>query len=419
MQAKLSVNQPGDLFEQQADQVVDRVMRMPEPAAVRGGRFSRRAEAVDCAFQPPSGGRPLPDSERRFFESRFGRDFGHVRIYADTAAAESARWVNALAYTVGRNIFFGAGQYASTTSTGRRLLAHELVHTIQQTGEGISSQDRPRHLQRTIGDGHDLQSPRFAGDPVLEACFDNERLLRFGSRGPAVEKIQQALVDAGFPLPSFGVDGIFASETLAAVRDYQRAHGLDPDGLVGPLTMGSLDALFAAPTPPAPTPPAPTPPAPTPPSPAPPTPTPPTPPSPVPTPPAPPVPAPTVPVSIRGGTELWHFNGAAPAGYPLQQTLTASAGGLPGSFSWNVVTGPNIAGFRVPPVPFALPFAFTPSVVLQSIAPSRLLNDIQVTVDFTGVSGATGRASRNFTVRAPRSMTRLANTPSGAAFPPG
>ena len=108
------------------------------------------------------------------------------------------------------------------------------------------------NLQRSIGDGHDLQSPRFAGDPVLEAVFDNERLLLFGSRGPAVQRIQQALVDAGFPLPKFGVDGAFMSETQAAVRSYQRAHGLDPDGIVGPLTMGSLDALFAGPVPPKP-----------------------------------------------------------------------------------------------------------------------------------------------------------------------
>jgi len=85
---------------------------------------------------------------------------------------------------------------------------------------------------------HDLKSPRFAGDPVHEACYDNERLLRVGDRGPAVVKIQQALIDAGFPLPKFGADGIFGAETKAAVRNYQRAHGLSVDGSVGPITMG-------------------------------------------------------------------------------------------------------------------------------------------------------------------------------------
>lgn len=98
---------------------------------------------------------------------------------------------------------------------------------------------------------HDLKSPRFAGDPVLEACYDNKRLLRVGDRGPAVVKIQQALIDAGFPMPKFGADGIFGAETKAAVQNYQRAHGLAVDGIVGPITMGSLDAQFAS-TPPAP-----------------------------------------------------------------------------------------------------------------------------------------------------------------------
>jgi hypothetical protein len=98
---------------------------------------------------------------------------------------------------------------------------------------------------------HDLKSPRFAGDPALEACYDNKRLLRVGDSGPAVVKIQQALIDAGFPLPRFGADGDFGAETKAAVQNYQRAHGLAVDGIIGPTTMGSLDAQFAS-TPPAP-----------------------------------------------------------------------------------------------------------------------------------------------------------------------
>lgn len=126
----------------------------------------------------------------------------------------------------------------------------------------------------TIGDGHDLSSSRFAGDAVLEACFDNERVLKVGARGEAVTKLQQALVDAGFPLPKFGVDGIFGSETKTAVQDFQRASTISIDGIVGPQTMGALDTRFSGPTPPGPTPPGPTPPGPTPPGPTPPPPTP-------------------------------------------------------------------------------------------------------------------------------------------------
>jgi Domain of unknown function (DUF4157) len=65
-------------------------------------------------------------------EPRFGHDFSKVRVHTDAEAAESAQAVNALAYTVGRDVVFGAGQYAPQTSEGRRLLAHELTHVVQQ-----------------------------------------------------------------------------------------------------------------------------------------------------------------------------------------------------------------------------------------------------------------------------------------------
>ena len=67
-----------------------------------------------------------------FFEPRFGFDFSRVRIHADSRAAESARTVNALAYTVGNDIVFAAGQYAPRAAPGQRLLAHELAHVAQQ-----------------------------------------------------------------------------------------------------------------------------------------------------------------------------------------------------------------------------------------------------------------------------------------------
>ena len=96
----------------------------------------------------------------------------------------------------------------------------------------------------TIGDGHDLKSSRFAGDEVLEACYDNERVLRRGDSGPAVEKIQQALIFLGFPVPKVGASGIFGDETELAVRSYQEARGLKVDGIAGPDTIGNLDSEF-------------------------------------------------------------------------------------------------------------------------------------------------------------------------------
>jgi Domain of unknown function (DUF4157) len=81
-----------------------------------------------------STGRPLDTSARKFFEPRFGQDFSRVRVHTDARADESARSVNALAYTVGNDIVFQSGQYSPQSATGSRLLAHELTHTIQQAG---------------------------------------------------------------------------------------------------------------------------------------------------------------------------------------------------------------------------------------------------------------------------------------------
>jgi hypothetical protein len=79
-----------------------------------------------------SPGQPLDEGTRAFMEPRFGQDFSQVRLHTDARAAESARAVNALAYTVGRDVVFGVGQYAPYTSPGQRLIAHELAHTVQQ-----------------------------------------------------------------------------------------------------------------------------------------------------------------------------------------------------------------------------------------------------------------------------------------------
>ncbi|HUW68084.1 MAG TPA: DUF4157 domain-containing protein [Candidatus Nanoarchaeia archaeon] len=78
------------------------------------------------------GGRPLSGSERGFFEPRFGVDFSNVRVHNDTKAASVAKSVNARAFTLGRNVVFGAGEFSSNTLAGRKLLAHELTHVVQQ-----------------------------------------------------------------------------------------------------------------------------------------------------------------------------------------------------------------------------------------------------------------------------------------------
>lgn len=92
-----------------------------------------------------SSGQPLDPATRAFMESRFGHDLGHVRIFTDTRAAQSAQALAARAYTVGRAIVFGAGQYEPHSQAGRRLLAHELAHVVQQ--QGVSHQGRGKNPQ--------------------------------------------------------------------------------------------------------------------------------------------------------------------------------------------------------------------------------------------------------------------------------
>jgi hypothetical protein len=119
-----------------------------ECAECRGNRLTlqrRPVDQADLSAAPPivhdvlnSPGQPLDANARAFMEPHFGHDFSRVRVHADTKAAESARAVNAVAYTVGRDIVFGTGQYAPHSARGQRVLAHELTHVVQQD-RGVSS----------------------------------------------------------------------------------------------------------------------------------------------------------------------------------------------------------------------------------------------------------------------------------------
>ena len=103
------------------------------------GTLQRTAAGGSVRVVPPvvgevlsSAGRPLDAGARSFMESRFGHDFSRVRVHTDSRAAESARAVGAFAYTVGEDIVFAHGRYSPGTEAGRRLLAHEMTHVLQQ-----------------------------------------------------------------------------------------------------------------------------------------------------------------------------------------------------------------------------------------------------------------------------------------------
>jgi hypothetical protein len=183
IQAKLTINEPGDEYEREADRVAEAVMRSPEldlqcPCACGGkcsdcksGHGNHEPERLQIgqvasgrpsARQAPplvhevvaSPGQPLDRAAREFLEPRFGHDFSRVRVHTDGAAAESARAVNASAYTVGHHMVFRDGAHALRTAEGTRLLAHELAHVVQQRAASVPALGRASgRLQRQADGG--------------------------------------------------------------------------------------------------------------------------------------------------------------------------------------------------------------------------------------------------------------------------
>jgi hypothetical protein len=174
----LTIGDRDDALEHEADRLADQAMRAPEavaaasPAPVRlsrtcaaceeadrESRLRRKGDAAAAGAAPASvaqalGGpsQPLDAATRAFFEPRFGLDFGEVRVRTGAAAARSARDVNAQAYTVGRDIVFAANRFAPATPEGRRLIAHELAHVVQQSGAGAGARAEARRVMRAPGD---------------------------------------------------------------------------------------------------------------------------------------------------------------------------------------------------------------------------------------------------------------------------
>ncbi len=136
------VSQPDDPLEREADHVADRVMRMPEPlraqdvGAGSAGAVADAGRAETSSTSSRAGGQALPASVRSYFEPRFGRDFGGVRVHDGPEAAGLAQSLDAHAFTVGRDIYFGRGAYAPDASDGRHRIAHELTHVVQQQAVG-------------------------------------------------------------------------------------------------------------------------------------------------------------------------------------------------------------------------------------------------------------------------------------------
>lgn len=165
------VSLPGDAQEQVAEHVADSVVTgraCPAIQSLAGGASLQRAGGdagvspharAQAATATQSGGRPLARTERTFFEHRFGRDLGHVRLHTGGAAADAARGINAHAFTHRNHIAFANGAYQPDSHAGRHLLAHELTHTLQQAGNG------PSRIQRACTPSAVCNAPSIPGNP--------------------------------------------------------------------------------------------------------------------------------------------------------------------------------------------------------------------------------------------------------------
>jgi Domain of unknown function (DUF4157) len=269
LQKKTRIGPANDPLEREADEVADTVLGMTDtslsvssgPAQVsrkcatceEEGKLQRKSVGTNMvqAHAPPivhdvvsAPGRPLDSAARAYFEPRFGRDFSDVRVHAGPAAEQSAKDINAKAYTFGSHIVFDSGEYGTDTSEGKRLLAHELAHVVQQ-----------KHAERSVQ--RDTQPVKSAPQSVnpIGALFPNI--------APDVSKrfSVRVLTEAGFQ----ALSGVLVA-TIPQKRVLSPAEaGLDSDSSRGggagaalsaaivfgprptlPLPLGSTGVLWSA-----------------------------------------------------------------------------------------------------------------------------------------------------------------------------
>jgi hypothetical protein len=305
LQAKLAVNEPGDQYEQEADRVADRVMRLASPGgtvpATPAGQGLQRAcasceeeerlqraplpdvlqrkcaaceEEEEPLMRAASGilqrdeaggpaadpaleaeeiaeeeeekdgcaqtkrapgvpvvtpsieagidslrgrGTPLSPPTRDFFEQRLGYDFGSVRVHTGPRADASARSVGALAYTLGTDVVFGAGQYAPHSDTGRRLLAHELTHVVQQTPAAARKIARTAAPVREHGAGP--LAPMVA-DPASSGVIQRQAYYWAPNRAVGTAEHGQILTALGGKNK-----GLFTEAPVGATRKHEHGQG--------------------------------------------------------------------------------------------------------------------------------------------------------------------------------------------------
>ncbi|WP_438033289.1 eCIS core domain-containing protein [Sorangium sp. So ce204] len=305
VQRKPTISAPGDASEREADEVAERVMRMADPAPIGAAPAAVQRKCAACEDEEDAaiqtkrapaanagaaldgeaavraarrGGEPLPRAVRELFEPRFGYDFGDVRVHVGGDAASAARAVEARAYTTGRDIVFGAGEYAPATLEGQRLLAHELTHVVQQASfasrpSGLSGA-RPARIARQPAPSADGEVTNLLGDALATAIVEERFAFVFAeldmrdmkpmldvldrlaaaeievliahchaphTDGRFAERLRAALTtvwiakgggSAGMEVVKSGVEAIAQTAQTAAIVAYLKAHAATEDARI-------------------------------------------------------------------------------------------------------------------------------------------------------------------------------------------
>ena len=274
VQAKLAMGRPGDAFEQEADRVADRITAAPAGAVQRCGAAcgcptcrQARAEADDPVQLKTAGGAPdgavaasgvqqavagsgraLAAAENAFFGARLGADFSHVRIHTGPEAEHSAAALSAHAYTVGNHIVFNRGRFQPGDGAGRRLLAHELVHVLQQQGGAPALQRDPEEEKETPkspggsgsagGNGPQAQAARV--DVALLLDDESVSQQAAAALAPVVLRVHNA-ADMKTKLQAFGKP----IGTLYFVTHSNRAGEVQFVSSIGTISWESLSSVAA------------------------------------------------------------------------------------------------------------------------------------------------------------------------------
>ena len=228
------IDPPNSPAEHEAESITERIMRtgMPETGLESQVEVQRSPATHGSipnlpAAIPGGPGGTLDAGTRDFFEPKLGRDLGNVRVHTGSEAAAAARGLNALAYTTGEHIVFDAGQYAPETNAGRRLLAHELTHVIQQSGRSRNVIQRQQNPATATPPPPVLIQDDAKDEAHWRGLVDQAVRSQFGLRGAGLTGANVKFLD----LPQFAAQ--FSNADLAEkLFNIFMDYGQDPNQII-------------------------------------------------------------------------------------------------------------------------------------------------------------------------------------------